>query len=330
LIRAVVDPSVFVSAFIGNPNAGPGRLITAWRDRRFVLVVSPLLLDELTDVLGRAKFERWSSQGRASAYIAALRARSELRSDVPSAQRIEVRDPDDHYLVALSREAKVDYLVSVDHDLLDAELDVPVVDPAVFVAGLNDPIKQALDPRRYQPVAPPLSVERWSECDGVFAVGVPSGWRDLTSDELLNQSAVTRARAAMGVCVTTPDPRLGCSATNFTVVDRGLRVADPDAQMMFVDLDQLVQARLQALPDFSSYGAPWRIGLDGERAFVHHLVGSAPGDRFGVERRVALMGAEVWVVHGTTLYIGMFSSPTETYESYLPQLWTMLGSWRWL
>lgn len=141
MIRAVVDPSVLVSAFIGNPEAGPGRLITAWRDRRFVLVMSPLLIDELDDVLGRPKFERWSSQGRAGAYIAALRARSELRPDAPSAQPIEVRDPDDHYLVALSREAAADYLVSVDHDLLDAELDLPVVDPAVFVAQLHDPVE---------------------------------------------------------------------------------------------------------------------------------------------------------------------------------------------
>jgi uncharacterized protein len=141
LTRAVVDPSVLVSAFIGDPEAGPGRLVTAWRDRRFVLVVSPLLLDELTDVLGRPKFERWSSQGRALAYIAALRARSEHRSDMPSAQAVEVRDPDDHYLVALAREAQADYLVSVDGDLLDAELDVSVVDPAVFVAGLHDPVE---------------------------------------------------------------------------------------------------------------------------------------------------------------------------------------------
>jgi predicted nucleic acid-binding protein len=49
----------------------------------------------------------------------------------------KVRDPDDHYLVALGREAQADYLVSVDRDLLDAELDLPVVDPAVFVAGLQ-------------------------------------------------------------------------------------------------------------------------------------------------------------------------------------------------
>lgn len=141
MIRAVVDPSVLVSAFIGNPEAGPGSLITAWRDRRFVLVVSPLLLDELTDVLGRSKFDRWSSEGRAAAYIAALRARSEHRSDEPSAQPVEVRDPDDHYLVTLAREALADYLVSVDGDLLDAALDVEVVDPAFFVAGLREPVK---------------------------------------------------------------------------------------------------------------------------------------------------------------------------------------------
>lgn len=139
MIRAVVDPSVLVSAFIGDPEAGPGSLVTAWRDRRFELVVSPLLLDELSEVLERPKFERWASQGRAAAYVAALRARSELRSDSPSAQPIEVRDPGDHYLVALSRDAEVDYLVSVDRDLLDAELDLSVVDPAVFVAGLHGP-----------------------------------------------------------------------------------------------------------------------------------------------------------------------------------------------
>ena len=106
-----------------------------------MLVVSPLLLDELADVLGRPKFERWSSQGRAHAYIGALRARSEHRSDAPAAQPVEVRDPDDHYLVALAREAQAEHLVSVDRDLLDAELDVSVVDPAVFVAGLNDPVE---------------------------------------------------------------------------------------------------------------------------------------------------------------------------------------------
>ena len=63
MIRVVVDPSVFVSAFIGDPEAGPGRLVDAWRDHRFVLVVSPLLLAELEEVLLRPKFARWAGDG---------------------------------------------------------------------------------------------------------------------------------------------------------------------------------------------------------------------------------------------------------------------------
>lgn len=57
VIRAVVDTSVLVSAFVGDPMAGPGRLVEAWRDQRFVLVVSPGLFAELDDVLAGPKLE---------------------------------------------------------------------------------------------------------------------------------------------------------------------------------------------------------------------------------------------------------------------------------
>jgi len=137
LIRAVVDPSVFVSAFIGDPNAGSGQLVAAWRDRRFVLVVSPLLLGELEEVLSRPKFARWASAGHAQAYIGALRARSEHRSD-PATSFKAVRDPDDDYLVALYQDAKADFMVSLDRDLLDAKLPgISILDPASFVGRLT-------------------------------------------------------------------------------------------------------------------------------------------------------------------------------------------------
>jgi uncharacterized protein len=137
VIRAVVDPSVFVSAFIGDPNAGSGRLVDAWRKRRFVLVVSPLLLAELREVLSRPKFARWASDGRADAYIAAFRVRSEHRPDPAQPPSPMVRDPDDDYLIALMHATGADFLVSLDRDLLDAELDgITVIDPAVFVGSL--------------------------------------------------------------------------------------------------------------------------------------------------------------------------------------------------
>jgi putative PIN family toxin of toxin-antitoxin system len=138
LIRAIVDPSVLVSAFIGDPEAGPGQLVEAWRDRRFVLVVSPLLLAELGDVLARPKFARWAADGRGAAYVAGFAARSEHQLDPDESPPEAVRDPDDDYLIALMRAAQADVLVSLDRDLLDAQLDeITIIDPAVFIGRLE-------------------------------------------------------------------------------------------------------------------------------------------------------------------------------------------------
>lgn len=138
MIRAVVDPSVLVSAFIGDPKAGPARLVEAWRDRRFVLVVSPLLLGELGEVLLRPKFARWATDGRAAAYVAGFGARSEHYPDLDEPGSPGVRDPDDDYLIALMREAQADVLVSLDRDLLDAKLDgVDIINPAIFADRLG-------------------------------------------------------------------------------------------------------------------------------------------------------------------------------------------------
>jgi uncharacterized protein len=107
--------------------------VQAWRDRRFVLIVSPMLLAELEAVLLRPKLARWATNGRAAAYVAALSARSEHQPD-PDEQPPAVRDPSDDYLVALTRATDADLLVSLDNDLLDAELgEIAVVDAAIFL-----------------------------------------------------------------------------------------------------------------------------------------------------------------------------------------------------
>jgi len=142
VIRAVVDPSVLVSAFIGATEAAPGRLVTAWSEARFVLIACPELLAELGDVLGRPKFAAWSADGRAVAYVAAFAAGSERHPD-PAEVIASVRDPADDYLVALAREAHADSLVSLDRDLLDAGLtDIATERPAACLARLRESSSQ--------------------------------------------------------------------------------------------------------------------------------------------------------------------------------------------
>jgi putative PIN family toxin of toxin-antitoxin system len=136
VIRAVVDTSVLVSAFIGRPEAAPSQLVAAWRDRRFTLIASPQLLAELDEVLARPKFARWSDEGRGQAYAAAFAARAELHLDPPAAAA--TRDPGDDYIVALARATAADMIVSVDRDLLEAEApDLVFCTPADLLAAIK-------------------------------------------------------------------------------------------------------------------------------------------------------------------------------------------------
>lgn len=89
-------------------------------ERRFRLVVSPQLLAELRDVLGRPKFDRWSGDGRAAAYVDGIAAVADMFDDVVEPPPV-TRDHDDDYLVALAELSNADVIVSVDLDLLDQE-----------------------------------------------------------------------------------------------------------------------------------------------------------------------------------------------------------------
>lgn len=135
MIRAVVDPGVLVSAFIGRQGSVPDRIVRAWRTGRVELVVSIALLDELSDVLARPKFARATREGRALDFVGALRvgASTVIVSD-PSGTEAITRDPKDDYLVRLARSSAATALVSGDRDLLEADIgDVDVLTPRAFI-----------------------------------------------------------------------------------------------------------------------------------------------------------------------------------------------------
>jgi putative PIN family toxin of toxin-antitoxin system len=127
--RVVIDPGVLVSAFISPKKAAPALLVDAILDGNLELLVSPALIAELTDVLGREKFAAHAAEGRAAAYIAALRDRATMVEDAaPGPAR--TADADDDYLIALAQARGVDAVVSGDRHLLDvASSELPVFTP---------------------------------------------------------------------------------------------------------------------------------------------------------------------------------------------------------
>jgi len=119
--RVVIDPGVLVSAFISPKKAAPALLVDAFLDGKLDVLVSPALIAELTDVLGREKFSAHAAEGRSAAYIAALRDRATMVEDAPPGSP-RTADADDDYLIALAHAHGVDAVVSGDRHLLDAAL----------------------------------------------------------------------------------------------------------------------------------------------------------------------------------------------------------------
>ena len=135
-MRAVLDPNVLVSAAI-SPNGPPRQILTAWADERFVLIISPAVLDELADVLARPKLQRFITAVLAVAFIDGLATDAVIVQDPPDPPDLSP-DPDDDYLIALARTASADYLVSGDRHLLDlTDPDPPVLTPRQFLDVLD-------------------------------------------------------------------------------------------------------------------------------------------------------------------------------------------------
>lgn len=138
MTRAVIDPGVLISAFIGPRDSPPDRILRAWSEGAFELLASPQLISELAGVLARPKFARQSSGGRAEAYVAALAGGAVLLED-PAEREQVTADPGDDYLFALARVGGADVIVSGDHHLTELAKPVPPVrTPRAFIKHLSE------------------------------------------------------------------------------------------------------------------------------------------------------------------------------------------------
>jgi putative PIN family toxin of toxin-antitoxin system len=115
VFRVVFDPGVLVSAVLSQ-SGSPPEALDVWRDGAFDLIVSPLLLDELEEVLLRPRFSEYMSPDQVRAYVDALAVEGVAFDDPDDPPRV-TRDRDDDYLFALAIAARADFIVSGDKDL---------------------------------------------------------------------------------------------------------------------------------------------------------------------------------------------------------------------
>lgn len=130
-MRVVLDTNIVVSGILSATGAGRAVLDYA-RHGRFELITSPILLEELEEVLERIV------EAEAAAEIRV--AFGELAEIVEPAHVPKVsRDPDDDHVVAAAVQGGADVIVTRDKDLLTLSSHdaVRILKPADFLAELR-------------------------------------------------------------------------------------------------------------------------------------------------------------------------------------------------
>lgn len=127
--RVLLDSNVLISGVL-SPGGTPAAILDAWEAGDFDVVVSPILLEELTAVLARAKVRRRISADQAAKFVTWIRRTVIIEPD-PPAERGLTADPGDDFIVALARASGCDVIVSGDTHL----------------TGLKNPRPPVLTPR---------------------------------------------------------------------------------------------------------------------------------------------------------------------------------------
>lgn len=135
-LRAVLDPNILVSALLSRDGA-PARVLQAWIQGSYALIVSRLLIIELRRVLTYRKLRKRVDSDVAREYVGWLESTAVMAMDPKDPPSRGAEDPGDNYLIALAESSSA-ALVSGDNDVLDLRgSGLPIYSAAEFLAVLG-------------------------------------------------------------------------------------------------------------------------------------------------------------------------------------------------
>jgi len=135
-VKVVLDTNVLLSGLM-FPDGAPGRVVAAWRQARFDLVMSVPQLAEIGRALAYPKIQRvlgWDDR-RIEQFIRQLYVRAQIVELAGTSVEVPA-DPDDAPILATLVAAKADVLITGDGDLLALRDRYAIHTPAEFMRSL--------------------------------------------------------------------------------------------------------------------------------------------------------------------------------------------------
>jgi putative PIN family toxin of toxin-antitoxin system len=140
MLRIVLDTDVFVSSLLSAQSL-PAQVLNAWREGKYMLVVSPLIIAEIAGVLESSRISNKYSITRTD--IEGLVDLLETDTIVVPGQAVVAgavpQDPRDEIFLACAVDSNADCIVSGDRHLLDLETyrDIPILTVQEFAERLG-------------------------------------------------------------------------------------------------------------------------------------------------------------------------------------------------
>lgn len=116
MYRAVVDTNLIVSG-TATSSTIPYQLLEAWREKKYVLVTSPAIIGEVSEVLRRPEKNFSITNQEIEAVIETLETEAFATAGTLTVDVVK-NDPDDNKFIACAIEGSATHIISGDKDLL--------------------------------------------------------------------------------------------------------------------------------------------------------------------------------------------------------------------
>lgn len=139
-MKVVLDTNVWVSSLL-LPKSVPGRIVTAWKEGAFEIVISSAILDELKEVLNYPKIKKrlFLTTEEVEEFFSLIRFFSEWVEikNIKTNFIKKIRDHHDEPILSTLIIGESNYLVTGDKDLLELNQDYPILTPNQFAEFLE-------------------------------------------------------------------------------------------------------------------------------------------------------------------------------------------------
>ena len=145
MIRATLDTNVLAPGIITSPHTVHGQVLQAWRDNKYSLVLSEVILTELSRTLSQPYFSARLTAAQIEATLNLFRSEAIIVASIVTIAGVATH-PEDDLILATALSGRAHYLVTRDEKLQEKVQEykgVSIISPLVFLQRLRENVKKA-------------------------------------------------------------------------------------------------------------------------------------------------------------------------------------------